>query len=124
MEPSEKQIENVILQWLNLQPGAYAFKYAVSGVWDPVKKIFRKAGQGVAIGGADIIGVYHGRFLALEVKTPRSFKKFFNSPGDHEVRQQTFLNRVRSAGGIAEVVCSLDMVISVINREVSNAPHG
>lgn len=51
-------------------------------------------------GGADILGVFHGRFVAIEVKRPG---------GDHPVtaNQRDFLQRVIAAGGIALVARSV-----------------
>lgn len=107
---SEKDIENGILQYLNSLQGCFAFKYDVKGTWDPTRKFFRKVGKGVAIGGADLVGLYNGRFIAFEIKTPLAWKRFFKKPGEHELRQQAFLHQVRSKGGFAEVVCSIAMV--------------
>lgn len=111
---SEKAIETTILTWLNLQPGCFAFKVQTMGVYDQRKGLFRKAGKGVIRGTSDIIGLLHGQMLALEVKTPHTYKSFFSRPGELEARQKLFLDQVRSKGGIAEVVCSLTQVITLI----------
>lgn len=60
-------------------------------------------------GGADILGVLppDGRFLALEVKRP----------GRHATQeQQAFLDWVDAAGGIGEVVTSIQDVRLVLAR--------
>lgn len=105
----EKDIEASILYWLNYQMGCYAIKIHTKGTWDQ-RGFFRKPGKFVAIGCADIVFVYYGLFGCFEVKTPKAYKKFFSSPGEHELRQQSFLQQVKSKGGFAEVVCSLDQV--------------
>ncbi|HNR14835.1 MAG TPA: VRR-NUC domain-containing protein [Thermodesulfobacteriota bacterium] len=56
-------------------------------------------------GVADIIGIYRGRFLAIEVK----------KPGEKPTRdQEIFLTRVNHEGGFAFVAHSVDDVIRVI----------
>lgn len=112
----EKLIEVSILQWLNLQPGCYAFKLDLKGTWDPRIKAFKKVSKWVPKGGADIIFILHGKFGCLEVKTPAAYKKFYTSPGEHELRQTAFLDLIRSKGGLAEVVCSLGQVIDVFKK--------
>lgn len=116
VQQSEKQIETSIIYYLNLQPGCFAFKYDVKGTWDQSGGFFRKVGKGVALGGADIVGILSGAFFAFEVKTPRAYKNFFTKPGEHELRQRAFLHQVRSKGGMAEVVCSIQMVESLIAK--------
>jgi len=56
-------------------------------------------------GISDIIGIYKGRFLSIEVK------KVGNKPTDH---QRDFLTRVDKEGGIAIVAYSVDDVVSAL----------
>ncbi len=106
---SEKDIETVILTWLNYQQGCFAFKMNIAGMWDQ-RGFYKQSGKFVPKGGADIIFCLNGRFGAFECKTPASYKKFLTKPGPHELRQLWFLEQIRAKGGIAEVVCSLEMV--------------
>ncbi len=53
-------------------------------------------------GISDIIGIYQGRFLAIEVKTPKG--KLTDS-------QRAFIQRVNREGGIAFVARSVEDVI-------------
>lgn len=46
---------------------------------------------GLCVGSSDIIGIYQGRFLAVEVKTPK---------GKLTEAQKNFLNTVNANGGI------------------------
>lgn len=57
----------------------------------------RKVHYGLCRGSADLIGIYNGKFVALEVKT----KNGILSP-----EQELFLSLVRRLGGIAAVVKS------------------
>lgn len=70
----EKEIENLICTWLNLQPGVFAFKVNTGGVYDVAKGLFRKnKNRHIRLGTADVIcsisvaGV--PVFAAFEIKT-------------------------------------------------------
>lgn len=86
----EKDIQKKIMQYLKTVDG-YFFKIA--------------QGPYSMIGIADIIGVYEGRFIALEVKAEK---------GKLTVLQDRFLRKVRSCRGVADVVRSVDDVRDVI----------
>lgn len=53
-------------------------------------------------GVSDIVGIYKGRFLAIEVKAPK---------GKPSPAQVAFLDRIRQEGGIAILAYSIDDVI-------------
>lgn len=57
----------------------------------------RKVHYGLCIGSADLIGIYKGQFVALEVKTKN---------GTLSPEQELFLSLVRRLGGLAAVVRS------------------
>jgi hypothetical protein len=59
-------------------------------------------------GVADILGIFDGRFLAIEVK---------RHGGQLRPKQQRFIDRVRIEGGIAFVARSVDDVISGLGVE-------
>jgi hypothetical protein len=66
---------------------------------------------GLAPGSADLIGwTPDGRFLALEVKTPR---------GRLSAQQAAFLDAVRAAGGVAACVRSADEALAALNPVAS-----
>lgn len=60
-------------------------------------------------GVPDVVGVYQGKFLGIEVKRPE--KK-----GNVTKLQRAFINKLNSCGGISFVACSVDDVIGVINE--------
>jgi len=62
-------------------------------------------GLGSHKGVADIIGIYDGKFMAIEVKTLKG------KLSDH---QRTFLDAVKDEGGIAIVARSVDDVINAL----------
>lgn len=94
----EKKIENEILSFLKMI-GVYCWKNNSVGVFDPVKKVYRKPNNIHHINGvADILGVMGGRFLAIEVKSPK---------GVISPEQRIFIARVNEEGGIAFVARSV-----------------
>ena len=100
-ELTEKQIENAILDYLTLLPGAY-WKNNSVGVYDPIKKVHRKPGKHHRNGVSDILGVDgSGRFIAIEVKT---------SKGKLSENQKIFIQDINNHGGLAFVARSVDDV--------------
>ena len=95
----EKKIENDILVFLRTI-GVYCWKNQSVGIYDPVKKIYRKSNNVFHIKGvADIIGIIQGRFLAIEVKTPA---------GSLTPEQRIFLAKINEEGGIGFVARSVE----------------
>lgn len=69
---------------------------------------------GLAPGSADLIGILapSGRFVALEIKTPT---------GKTTKEQELFLQLVRTRGGFAAVVRSVDEANAAIERALTGA---
>jgi hypothetical protein len=62
---------------------------------------------GLAKGSADLVGILNGRFIALEIKRP----------GQRPTRdQQRWLELVRTFGGFAAVVTSVEEALAAIER--------
>ncbi len=112
----EKDIENSILQWLNLQPNTFAFKVNTTGIYDPQSGKFRTVqNKYIAKGCSDILGLLPGGiFLAIEVKTPTTIKRFLNKPTESDFRQQHFLNNIILRKGVAMVASSLEEVMNLV----------
>ncbi len=103
---SEAEIQNLILDFLN-RNRIFAFRVNTTGIFDPVKKIYRTMGKFSLKGVSDIIGILpNGRFLAIEVKS---------STGRVSTEQQAFINKIMAMGGVALVARSLEDVIIPIN---------
>jgi len=95
MATPEKAIETSILRYLNTLPGGFFWKNNQTGVWDPKRKVFRKSKNIYAINGvADILGCYHGKFIAIEVKSEK---------GRLSDSQKRFIENIEKVGGIAFV---------------------
>ncbi len=106
MSTPEKYIENCILSFLKLR-GVLVWQNSSVGIFDSVKKIYRKkTGIHHKIGVSDILGIYKGKFLALEVKS----KKGKLSPA-----QLIFLDEVTRHGGIAHCVRSVEEVAKLLD---------
>jgi len=58
-------------------------------------------------GGSDLIGLYRGRFIAIEVKTPK---------GRATPEQIRFIEAVKKHGGIAGIARSVEDALSLINQ--------
>jgi len=107
---NEKQIENAILRYLELLPDCFAWKNNSVGIYDPVKKIYRKSWNKYAINGvSDILGVYKGKALAIEVKTPKTKNKVSEA-------QKNFLYQFNKRGGLGFVASSVNDVKHVLEN--------
>jgi penicillin-binding protein-related factor A (putative recombinase) len=105
----ERFVEDAVLQYLNALPGCFAFKVKTGGYFDPKRKAFRKdASRWLIPGTADIIGVYDGRFFAMEVKRSRG--------GIVSEEQKAFIEKVELKGGKAGVVRSVEDAQKIISR--------
>ena len=92
MELSETEIQSLILDFLK------AIKVRA---WRNNTGSRGGVRYGLCVGSSDIIGIFHGLFLAIEVKIPGK------TPTDD---QWKFINDVISSGGIAFYACSVDEV--------------
>lgn len=127
LEPTEKQIENSILEYLNLRPGCLAFKVQTSGVYDPKLRRFRPPGKGVMLGTPDIVCIYEIEgcpiFVGFEVKSKK---------GKQTASQKTFEDLLYSkCGGFYTIVRSLtetksylDHIRSRLVSRIKLAAHG
>lgn len=116
----EKDIENIILVWLNAQPETFAFKIATTGFFDTKRNVFRKnLSRFIIPGTSDILGVSHHRMIAIEVKTPITMRRFLNYPTERDLMQKIFLDKINRLGGVAKCVCSLEEVKQLIKGLMS-----
>lgn len=102
---TEAQIQKQILEWLNLQYKVKAWRNntgAMTATYKGKKRFMRFSERGAA----DIFGVYHGRFLAIEVKRPG------NKP---TIDQHCWLQEMKNLGAIAFWATSLEDCIREFN---------
>lgn len=88
----ETELQNLILDYLNCLPGCFAWRNNNTGLWDPVKKIYRPLRGHSHKGVSDILGCINGRSLCVEVKS----KCKRPTP-----EQDAFLDIIERIGGIA-----------------------
>lgn len=112
----ETKLMNLILIALS-EAGCTVWRVETAGAW--VGRQIHKDGNtvtlanarmiraGLCTGGSDILGIAPngGRFIAIEVKT---------KTGRVSPEQQTFINAVRAAGGIAGVARSVEDALELI----------
>lgn len=102
---TEKEIESDILDYLNAQPHCFAWKVNTMGVFDPVRKIYRKnKNRHIHLGTSDILGIYKAQAFAIECKTPATKNKASDN-------QLEFLAKVNQVGGVTSILWSLDGAI-------------
>ena len=103
---NEKDLENICLDWLN-KNFAFFFKYNSVGIYDAKAKAFRKKTNFDIKGVSDSLGIYKGKFIAIE------FKIKPNKPSDE---QAAFINKINREGGFARCCYSLDDVKEFVNE--------
>lgn len=104
----EGRIKNQICEWLGYQKDCFFWVQATGGIYDPGRGIFRKLnGKHQMVGVADILGIYRGRPLAIEVKAGK------NKPSD---AQRIFLASFERAGGLAVVAYSVEDVVKAFEQ--------
>ena len=91
---------------------------------DIMNKVLRPSGvfcfkvwgsEHMMAGLPDIIGCYKGRFIALETKMP-------DKRNNTSARQDLVMGRIRDAGGVAEVVCGVKEVKSLLESLANEMP--
>jgi Holliday junction resolvase len=128
---TEKQIENQILSFLN-KKGFFVFKVQSTGIFDPTKGIYRKSFNPHHIKGvSDIIGIYNGVFIAIEVKKPYISKR--TNTIKHRTQeelsklasedQRFFISKVRKNNGIAFIADSVTIVEEQLDLFKSLEPY-
>ena len=90
----ESDIKAQCIQWLRFHK-CFCWVNTSTGIYDPTRKVFRKLnGTGQIKGVSDILGIWKGKPLAIEVKKPG---------GRVSLEQLRFLELFERAGGIAFV---------------------
>lgn len=96
---SETDIVKEIKDYLTVL-GIFHFRVNTTGIFDPTRRVFRTFAGGT-LGVSDILGIYGGRFLAIECKMPGKYPS---------KDQKAFLAQVKASGGIAFVARGIDDV--------------
>lgn len=108
----EGRIKNEILSYLCSIDNSFFWPVDVVGIWDPNKRIFRRKNSIYHIRGiSDILGVYNGRSIAIEVKT---------KTGRLSDYQKLFLASFNKAGGLSLVARSV-LDVKIFFNDLRNA---
>lgn len=100
MAQPEKIIENQLISWLQWK-SIFTFKVRTTGTFDQKLGRFRGASRLYKTGVSDILGIYKGRFIAIEVKAPK---------GRLSPNQILFQQEVKEHGGIALTIRSVEQL--------------
>lgn len=101
----EKSIEKQVLRWLGSKD-IFAFKVKSTGTFDPVRKRFRTSSPFYRKGCPDVLVVYKGFFVGLEIKT---------KTGRVSPHQKIFHADVKKAGGFVFVVRDVTELEAIFN---------
>lgn len=107
MNPTETQIQSSILKWLKYQRGIKAIRVNTTGVPIRTKTGKLRLKKNEAKGMSDILAVYQGKAIFLEVKKPG---------GRVSKDQKSLLTEFANVGALCKVVYSLEEAISFINK--------
>lgn len=99
------QITRNVLRLANFQTGCVAYRVNNVGVWDQAKGIHRKGNTEKGL--PDVIMIYRGRFIAIEVKAGR------DKLSDDQKKRQFEIER---AGGIYFECRSTDGFINFLQN--------
>lgn len=107
---TESNLKHRICDYLALRKDCFFWIESNTGIYDPVTKCYRRKNSPYEINGkADILGIFRGRPLAIEVKV---------KPNKLSDNQKLFLEKFSNYGGIVIVAYSVNDVIQAIERQV------
>jgi len=112
----EQDLKNAILQWLRLYPHRFlAWPNSSTGIFDPVRKCFRKPAKYFLPGTGDIFVLVketpttNAIFVSIECKS---------KTGKVRPDQEIFINSVNDFGAYSFVARTLDEVINRLGKLV------
>ena len=109
-DPLEKDIQTAILNRLGLLKGAFFWRENSGMVQSEYGGKTRHWRAGIK-GISDILGVYKGYLVAIEVKRPG---------GKVSLHQSAFLKRVKECGGVSFVCDDDKLVVGLLNGQVKS----
>lgn len=107
MPTPEGLIKNEILSWLHSN-SIFCWPVDSVGIYDPKRKVFRRRSNIYHINGvSDILGIYKGIPLAIEVKS---------KTGRLSPEQKIFIEKFNHHGGIAFMARSIGDVMEALSE--------
>jgi len=102
-----KAVNDYLYQMMKAGNGTW-WRVNNGGVYDPVRKIYRKPKAKLAYKGiSDVMGVYNGVFYAIEVKS---------SIGKPTSEQLAFGQMVEANGGVFMVVNDVNQLLDIFTK--------
>lgn len=99
----ERVLRNLVIDWFTYQPNCMVWVNASRGVYSQkLKRYFTMVGKGHRKGVPDLLGIWHGKPLAIELKA---------AGGRASKEQLDFIEEFSRNGGIAFISNSLEDVI-------------
>lgn len=108
---AEQLIETQILGWLRWK-AIFAWKVKTTATYDPRIGAYRKCHPYYLKGVSDILGIYKGKPLAIEVKAPK---------GRVSVEQKLFQQQFIENGGLSFVVRNieeLELQLKIVDQSI------
>jgi hypothetical protein len=96
-------LKRAIIKTLNLA-GFVAWNNNTTGIWDPVKKVFRKNWDPNSIGVGDVLASIKGQHVEFEIKTGKDVQSD---------RQQQHQKRIIKDGGMYFEIKDIDQFIAI-----------
>lgn len=103
----EAELQNQILEYLVDIKGLFFWRNNNTPVYDVTRKTFRRMPKYSRHGIPDILGVYKGYFVGMEVKVTNGRPSSF---------QKEFIGRCKTAGGICGVVRSIEDAQELLDK--------
>jgi hypothetical protein len=112
MGKEESELQFRIRKTVGAMPGVVIWRNQVGTARQEVNGQTYYVPYGLCRGASDLIGMAGGRFLAIEVKTPR---------GRASKEQVLFVNLVNKMGGIAGIARSVIEAVEIVNNGLHKA---
>ena len=110
----EGLIKRAICDYLSTKKDVFFWVNESVGIFDPRRKIFLKKNSKYQIKGvSDILGIWEGQPIAIEVKSEK---------GRVSPDQKIFLERFKKEGGIAFVARSVEDAMKVFEVKAGDFP--
>ncbi len=113
----EDGVKVAMIEWL-IANGGFVWNNETTGIYDPRRQVFRKrVAVGRMNGTSDIIGIWRGRPLAIEVKRPKTIDSkdgYTYQRGYASKDQKEFISNFKAHHGLAFVAYSVEQVADTL----------
>jgi len=119
MGKREGPVQKAILVWLELQFDLVSMRFNNVGVWDPVRKAFRRTPFGTRGGAPDIVGWLRdsGRIFWIEVKAPKVLRSPKGKMSDDQLEFEKVCKKMNAYHSVCYSLPDAMSFIDKIRRE-------